>query len=386
MREDANNLRRGWQPRGTPTADGSACRVDNEPGQCLTPRSFGPVGLTLCDLRTYRWEVADLQRPCLCALNDGPHCRCRRARSSSRSSAPDHGVLHEQAHLPAESSASQPYPRFPPPHAHPRWPGHLGRSASQGSRRALGLNVSTRVGSSAAFVGADAQPDRLRADRPRGARGSAHGRRARTRTPPQPGTQHADTDRGAHWTPLGRLCRPQGGRRCSGAQSGEATTTPPGPARARADAAGNPAGRAGSPRRRVLTPARRGSDVGLVPQSGQAGGALGARGSSRSDPIVKHVLIALIKAYRVAISPLYGNVCKYHPSCSAYGLRSVEVHGAIQGSWLTVRRIGRCHPWAAGGYDPRARNAGGRILGGRTGRIGTPDPRNGAVGWIDGPH
>lgn len=67
---------------------------------------------------------------------------------------------------------------------------------------------------------------------------------------------------------------------------------------------------------------------------------------------MKHVLIALIKAYRVVISPLYGNVCKYHPSCSAYGLRSVEVHGALRGSWLTVRRIGRCHPWAAGGYDP----------------------------------
>lgn len=67
---------------------------------------------------------------------------------------------------------------------------------------------------------------------------------------------------------------------------------------------------------------------------------------------MKYVLIALIKAYRVVISPLYGNVCRYHPSCSAYGLRSVEVHGAVRGSWLTLRRLGRCHPWAAGGYDP----------------------------------
>jgi len=67
---------------------------------------------------------------------------------------------------------------------------------------------------------------------------------------------------------------------------------------------------------------------------------------------VKHLLVALIKAYRVGISPLYGNVCRYHPSCSAYGLRSVQVHGALRGSWLTVRRIGRCHPWAVGGYDP----------------------------------
>ncbi len=67
---------------------------------------------------------------------------------------------------------------------------------------------------------------------------------------------------------------------------------------------------------------------------------------------MKHLLVALIKAYRVTISPLYGNVCRYHPSCSAYGLRSVQVHGALRGSWLTVRRIGRCHPWAPGGYDP----------------------------------
>lgn len=67
---------------------------------------------------------------------------------------------------------------------------------------------------------------------------------------------------------------------------------------------------------------------------------------------MKQLLMTLIKAYRVVISPLYGSVCKYHPSCSAYGLRSVEVHGALRGSWLTVRRVGRCHPWAAGGYDP----------------------------------
>jgi uncharacterized protein len=67
---------------------------------------------------------------------------------------------------------------------------------------------------------------------------------------------------------------------------------------------------------------------------------------------VKYLLIGLLKAWRLLISPLYGNVCRYYPSCSAYALRAVSVHGAVKGSWLTVRRLLRCHPWAAGGYDP----------------------------------
>ena len=67
---------------------------------------------------------------------------------------------------------------------------------------------------------------------------------------------------------------------------------------------------------------------------------------------MKYLLIALLKAYRFAISPLYGQVCRYYPSCSAYALRAVTVHGAVRGSWLAVRRLLRCHPWAAGGYDP----------------------------------
>ena len=66
---------------------------------------------------------------------------------------------------------------------------------------------------------------------------------------------------------------------------------------------------------------------------------------------MKHVLIALLKAYRFAISPLYGDVCRYYPTCSAYELESVQVHGSIRGSWLAVRRLSRCHPWARGGID-----------------------------------
>lgn len=67
---------------------------------------------------------------------------------------------------------------------------------------------------------------------------------------------------------------------------------------------------------------------------------------------MKYVLIGLLKAYRLVVSPLYGNVCRYYPSCSAYALRAVSVHGAAKGSWLALRRLLSCHPWAAGGYEP----------------------------------
>ncbi|MDR1213640.1 MAG: membrane protein insertion efficiency factor YidD [Propionibacteriaceae bacterium] len=67
---------------------------------------------------------------------------------------------------------------------------------------------------------------------------------------------------------------------------------------------------------------------------------------------MKYVLIGFVKLWRLLISPLYGQVCKFYPSCSAYGLEALRVHGAARGSWLTVRRIARCHPWSQGGYDP----------------------------------
>jgi len=65
----------------------------------------------------------------------------------------------------------------------------------------------------------------------------------------------------------------------------------------------------------------------------------------------RNILILLLMAYRKVVSPLYGQVCRFFPSCSAYALEAVTVHGAVKGSWLALRRLARCHPWNAGGVD-----------------------------------
>jgi uncharacterized protein len=64
------------------------------------------------------------------------------------------------------------------------------------------------------------------------------------------------------------------------------------------------------------------------------------------------VLTWLITGYRRFISPLLGARCRFYPSCSAYALEAISVHGAARGSWLAVRRLGRCHPFHRGGLDP----------------------------------
>ena len=63
-------------------------------------------------------------------------------------------------------------------------------------------------------------------------------------------------------------------------------------------------------------------------------------------------VVALIQAYRYLISPMLGSRCRFHPSCSEYAVEAIDRHGFAKGLWLAVRRLGRCHPWNPGGYDP----------------------------------
>lgn len=67
---------------------------------------------------------------------------------------------------------------------------------------------------------------------------------------------------------------------------------------------------------------------------------------------MKRLLIALVRGYQYAISPLLGRNCRYFPTCSEYMLEAVHKHGAVKGGWLGVKRLCRCHPWHPGGYDP----------------------------------
>jgi uncharacterized protein len=63
-------------------------------------------------------------------------------------------------------------------------------------------------------------------------------------------------------------------------------------------------------------------------------------------------LMAVVKGYRLLLSPWLGSQCRFEPTCSAYALEALNRHGAGRGSYLAARRILRCHPWCAGGYDP----------------------------------
>ncbi|MDJ0726998.1 MAG: membrane protein insertion efficiency factor YidD [Prochloraceae cyanobacterium] len=67
---------------------------------------------------------------------------------------------------------------------------------------------------------------------------------------------------------------------------------------------------------------------------------------------MKTILIWLIKGYRVLISPLFPPSCRFRPTCSKYALEAINRFGAIEGSWLALKRILRCHPFHPGGYDP----------------------------------
>jgi uncharacterized protein len=68
--------------------------------------------------------------------------------------------------------------------------------------------------------------------------------------------------------------------------------------------------------------------------------------------MMTRLLIGLVKGYRLFLSPSLGSSCRFEPTCSAYSLQALQTYGAAKGSYLTLKRLGRCHPWCEGGLDP----------------------------------
>ena len=67
---------------------------------------------------------------------------------------------------------------------------------------------------------------------------------------------------------------------------------------------------------------------------------------------MRYVATVLIRLYQWTVSPWLGPTCRFHPSCSNYALEAIHRFGLLRGGWLTVKRLGRCHPWHPGGFDP----------------------------------
>ena len=68
--------------------------------------------------------------------------------------------------------------------------------------------------------------------------------------------------------------------------------------------------------------------------------------------VPRRVAVALVRFYQRFISPAFPSSCRFRPTCSAYAITSIERYGLFRGGWLAIKRIGRCHPWNPGGYDP----------------------------------
>ncbi|MCQ2373345.1 MAG: membrane protein insertion efficiency factor YidD [Phascolarctobacterium sp.] len=67
---------------------------------------------------------------------------------------------------------------------------------------------------------------------------------------------------------------------------------------------------------------------------------------------MSRILILCIRFYQVSISPLFGPKCRFYPTCSVYAIEAIEKWGWVKGSWLTIKRLAKCHPFHPGGYDP----------------------------------
>jgi putative membrane protein insertion efficiency factor len=83
----------------------------------------------------------------------------------------------------------------------------------------------------------------------------------------------------------------------------------------------------------------------------------------RPRPLAR-LLLVVVEGYQRWISPALAPHCRFAPSCSAYAVQALSTHGALRGGWLTLRRLGRCHPFHPGGHDPvpPARSTSGTIL------------------------
>ena len=79
--------------------------------------------------------------------------------------------------------------------------------------------------------------------------------------------------------------------------------------------------------------------------------------------VVKATLVGLLRGYRLVISPLFPPCCRYYPTCSAYALQAIRMHGPVRGGWLALKRLSKCHPWGPGGYDPVPPRTGGSLPG-----------------------
>ena len=78
-----------------------------------------------------------------------------------------------------------------------------------------------------------------------------------------------------------------------------------------------------------------------------------SRPTNQTKPsLIAYLLLGLVHFYRYVISPLLGPRCRFYPTCSQYALDAIRIHGAIKGSWLTAKRLSRCHPLSEGGDDP----------------------------------
>lgn len=68
--------------------------------------------------------------------------------------------------------------------------------------------------------------------------------------------------------------------------------------------------------------------------------------------MMARILVWIVKVYQLVLSPFFGQQCRFYPTCSQYSVEAIQKHGALLGSYYTIRRLLRCHPWCEGGHDP----------------------------------